>query len=803
MARNIMTIITTMFLTLILATSCSKGSTFFGGEDEQSQTAVPEYYIPEDSANVTVIYSDGTSKPHVSHVWSLSAEDTIRVNGTEAFKATERLEKIAQNEMVFGYNYDKTNRLTVTGLAMSYKGKTIYPKDPSMMLVKGSREVAETAAKPFYELSATNYQLVYGALVLASARQMFVVDEGYIPSFENNVMLDHRHNNVWAGQVKNKVLPIYCGNEELFAQKWDDGSLRDSTWVPFNCLNSFVLDLHEVKTSDFNGMQKVYTFDANGCVTVNGVIQKVTRQADASVVGSVKYNGVEYRDSVHRCWYDAKTLTLVSTDSADITFVHREGWDKVTKRVGFKTIEVKVKDVLCEFKHTSFPATGTVNGLNINVHHKDNGIFQLLFTDGSKSGKETVKYDVDHDYKYSLPSYVSSDLKGKTINFKINGNVATAEVLVVTFLSRTVGDIVYDGKNYKEKENANCQLTLKSATFGESTVVITATHDSETVTATVPVSYNALKGYERVGDPVHDSWNTAYGTSTGFGITCNNHVVVREVYTDGSKGSSFDLPYKSTNTWVVSGKTSFVVESLSSVLNVREDIVNGSANIAGNIINFAHSMSAEKVSKGNFSYQPSACEAVARYITVTSSTTARVDIYHDNTKVGEATIPVNITEKPGTPDYPGQTVWCGVVDAYVDGSNVATWESAQLIAIAVNNGEYRLYHRNVNSNSWGNPNGVVVSAAYANSISNNRPAAMIGNTADSYTHGSCQWQDQGSWSKIVYFDANGGVARVISEISKTIGGESSNNCRKPLRGTWSNGKVVADGVTYVVKGSQD
>jgi hypothetical protein len=824
MGKKFMYLFTTLLVALF-ASSCSKDSTFFGGEeDKKVPTEITIKWIPGDSTHVNFVDSVGSIVVrdyfYEGLAWVLT-QDTLKADATSAWSPAERLLKYisTQAETTFAYNHGlntiesdvklviketRTIELSDGRKIVLKKGQEIPMYRPENLNVKGSDpKTKEITGGKFYAETAVTYQLRYNDVVLAEGIQNFVAAEGYVPQFDHNVRLgDPVHVKGWAEKLANNVLPIKCNNYQKFAQKWDDGSVRDEMDVPFVCENDFTLNFKEIKVSDYSKMTKVYAFNAAGQVTVNGVVLSVIRKGEARIIDDkVMYNNVNYKDSLEACVYDIKYINFVSKDSADLNFKHRETGEEVHTKVPCTITEVKPADVLRSFKHDSFKPEATVSGSNIAVLCDNTGTFQRTYTDGTKDEPKDVKYSVTNNFSYSMPSYISSDAKGKSYNF--NGSTATVEGknVTVTFSNRVIGDIMFDNVNYKgDKDVPKCEVAIKTVKFGETTATFTFSHDKETVTAEVPVTYNSVKGYERVGDPVHDAWNAAYGTSNGFGITCNNHVVVREVMTDGSKGSSFDLPYKSTNTWVVSGKTSFEVNSLASVLNVRHDIVNGSATIEGNTINFTHSMSAEKVSKGTFSYQPSACEAVAKYITVISATQARVDIYHDNTKVGEATIPVNITEKPHTPDFPGRIVWGGATDSYVDGANVATWEGCYMHFIVENNGAYKVYSRKVGTDGWTSTD---VSSAYATSISNSKAAAFIGNTAAGYSLGSCQWQDQGSWYKIVYFDYNGGVARVISEISKTIGGESSNNCRMPLRGTWANGKITVDGKTYTITGSEN
>jgi hypothetical protein len=607
-----------------------------------------------------------------------------------------------------------------------------------------------------------------------------------VPSVIGNKMLDHRHVSVQPGKVSANKLPIYCNNQQLFAKMWDNGTLSDSTWVAYQCLNPFVLDLHEVKTDDFATMQKVYTLNANGETTINGVTQKVTREADASVIGSVKYNGVEYKDSVPVCWYDAKTLTLVSTDSADITFVHREGLDKVVKRVGFKTTVVTLKEVLRRFWHTAFPKVGTVSGKNISIFHKDKGEFQLLFSDNTKSGKDTIDYGVTHSYEYSLPAQVSRDLKGKTVSFTTNGNVSTAEALVVTFKSRTVGDIMYNGANYKN-EAAKCDLSLKSAAFGESTVVITATHDKETVTAEVPVTYEAeptLK--EIVRSFVHGKFNTT-GDVTGYNIklTCSNPAHFYKLFTDGSKKeeekfdfyeynyftySMGEMPRGAKgNTYQFSGNTATVIGKNVTVTPASPQVVVGDIMYDGT----------------NYKNDPKVpeCKATVKSISF-GETTATISFTHDSETV-TVTVPVTYEAEPYSP-FEG-TILCGsTTDHYADHVSSLTGTDDHVLT-KVADGDYRHYWRSMGSKNW--------QSESLSSIGNltGKNLAWWYETDKSTRHlGAVEaYEREGEANRwlLIYKDMNGTVQYHLGKAEETINAPF----RYPVQRTLQ--KVVKDGKT--------
>ena len=109
---------------IFIATSCADALHNEMAPKEAAPTPVD--YEPLDGSSVVVNYSDGTKDWNVQHSWTLEAEDTIRVNGVEAFKATEPLSKKAQDELLFGYNY----QAGTTGATHAYWGAKSEATDP-------------------------------------------------------------------------------------------------------------------------------------------------------------------------------------------------------------------------------------------------------------------------------------------------------------------------------------------------------------------------------------------------------------------------------------------------------------------------------------------------------------------------------------------------------------------------------------------------------------------------------------------------------------------------------------------------
>jgi hypothetical protein len=235
---------------------------------------------------------------------------------------------------MFMYNYGKVNTLKVTGIAMTYKGKTIYPKNMSEMLVKGNREVVQTAAKPFFEESATNYQLVYRSIVLASARQMFVVDEGYVPSFEKMIWKSWHFGPATASYA-NGVATVQCPDSLNAHEVWDDGSNRNWLRKTTTSKNIFSVAVSGTEVDDINAViGKSLTVNgdkasvAEFTVTVNRTSKEIVEK---SVPYTYNGKSINFVDSLHACGYKLKGGQVISKSQVRVDMV-REG---ATETVSF------------------------------------------------------------------------------------------------------------------------------------------------------------------------------------------------------------------------------------------------------------------------------------------------------------------------------------------------------------------------------------------------------------------------------------------------------------------------------------
>ena len=297
-----------------------------------------------------------------------------------------------------------------------------------------------------------------------------------------------------------------------------------------------------------------------------------------------------------------------------------------------------------------------------------------------------------------------------------------------------------------------------------------------------------MKGYKLVGQPYHKNWNGVSSTSDGFSLTCNNFVKVVEIMMDGSEGQTFELPYTSYNYWKVIGMISAEVENIDSYMNVPVAIVNGVATIAGSSMTFEHSAKADKVTKGDFSYQPDPCIAEAMYLTPISAKQGRVDIYHDGKKVDEKLVAIDLREKlvPDTP-FDGVILCGSTTDHYADHVSSLTGTDDHVLT-KVADGDYRHYWRSFGSKNW--------SSETLSSIGNltGKNLAWWYETNKSTRHlGAVEaYEREGESNRwlLIYKDMNGTVQYHLGKAEETINAPF----RYPVQRTLQ--KVVKDGKTF-------
>jgi hypothetical protein len=403
-------------------------------------------------------------------------------------------------------------------------------------------------------------------------------------------------------------------------------------------------------------------------------------------------------------------------------------------------------------------------------------------------------------------------------NLTVNGDKASVAEFSVT-VTRTSKEIVeknlpytYNGKtiNFIDSLHA-CGYKLKGGqVISKSQVRVDMVREgsTETVSFNLPVNITEKVRLVRTDSTfVHVNYvSTVTPNGTNLPVLSNHTVTFENVYSNGTKSVAGKVNYQWTNNYSISYDSNMMVDDLNSVLGRHTVNSNGSVTVAGYnfTVSFVNRVCDDIMYNGkNYKAYAPICKAKVVAITINqNSLVVEFQGDHDgDNSVIKATLPLTVTEKPHDPDFNGRIVWGGAVDSYNSVPNgVYEWHGCYLMFLVENNGVYTVNTRNINATSgWAT---YQISSNLAATASNDTPLAYVGPNGEDAI-GYLKSYDQGSWHKIVYYNADGSADKIIQEICKTIKGNNGNECRNPLRGVWSNGKITVDGKTYTITGSQN
>lgn len=789
----------TMILGLFFTVSCDDNYHGLMGEGNTPNPPVENdtivrWFIIEEDGTATLLNGDTLpvyyGRDYVAKVSVMP--DTAYAKAEEAWDLNDESQKKPNYFIVSGTSSFEFNFGTLSALDSVYalhNERRIPLLDPQNLFNEiDNVKVVREDKNPYESEAKASCLLKYKRVTftLAADTSVLIAASNYIIKIKR-VMWSFLHNAfIREAELSNNSVSVLCNNTATFWKLFDDTSHRDSMEVHCNVENKFNMTIPEMIVENKNSLyNKSFNFVAE-TATVQGNIIKAEWQS-AAIINNLYYNSVNYKDSIAPCVAYAKNLVFNADATAITVYFFEKGVDN-SNDYATVTIPVKVTETEKLFAHKAFRQNATVNGSNIAIICDNTASF----------GNETVNYIVTNNFSYVIPAYLPTSVKGQSYTFNGNTAVVEGKNVTVTFSSRVIGNIIFDGIDYKDDKNVpQCAVEVKTVRFNESTATFTFTHEQEVITAEVPVTYNRIVKYELIGDPVHDMWGTVYGTAAGFAMTCDNHVVVSPIWADGTTGEAFNLPYVSTNMWNVEGQKNILIESLNSVIGVREEIVNGQATIGLSTVKFNHTMSAEKVTKDNFSYQPTPCEAVARYITVVSENTAVVEIFHDNDKIGEYELPIHLTE---IIVIPGRIIRGNRSDAYAD--QVSARETWDFILASVN-GRNTVYSKKENEKTFNNSEEI----ANFGAMTASDPFAYWYDASAGRHLGTLTAIKMDKNSKEAYFiqylDFNKQVMYTLGTAEDAL----NNNYRNPERATLErvvkNGKVLwTDGQVFY-RGTED
>ena len=517
-------------LTLI---SCGKS------ELEELAPAVTEKepigYLPVEKNLILVVFDD-ESQVEVEWQFNLTAQDTIKVPGTEPVKAVEELAKRAAEQLSFAYNHNINNVVkanVVVDYVYNKKSYRLNCLEPELMTVNGSHSTKEEVASPYYELSETIYVLDFNGLELASATQVFVVEEGYVPPTLVRVEWDYAHKNYRReATVAGSILTVVCDNIVNFADIYSDGSRQNKEEVDYTVSNKFDFNAPAMKVDDINTVVgRTFTF-SNGTVNVAGQTVSAVWKS-ASVDGKVMHNDKDYASEITPCKVSARTITFTSANQAVVKFYNNDANDYAEATVAV-TIEENRKLLSTDdsYAHIAYRRNAEVNGANIAVTCDNLASFVDNYSDGPTENEE-VDYTVVNNFSYVVPTFVvnnMSNLLGQSYSFNAGTAVIEGVNVVINFVRREVSAIMHNGKDYRANAPL-CEVVAKTITITSQTTAVVRFEDKNNSSdySEAVISINILEAEDLNGEVlgawITDAYKARTLTSTDLHVLTNNNGV--------------------------------------------------------------------------------------------------------------------------------------------------------------------------------------------------------------------------------------------------------------------------------------
>ena len=645
-------------------TACSESMLEIESVTPQPEDRIPEYFIPVDGETVDVIFDD-ESVIRTDHVFSVIAEDTIRVSGTEGVEAAEALSKEAKDTLLFAYNYNISNEVVVEGLTMSftYEGVDYALSCGVELTVSGQHEVVESSSEPaFYELSKTDYVLSFGELELAGDEQVFVVEEGYIPPVFDHVDWTTRHYQFQRNAgLENDTISVLCNNFAEFAEVWSDGSRRSEETIPYLVNNLFKFNFPELNEDEVKGLNGKSVEFVNGVAKINDHQVSCT-WIKANVEGDVVYGSKNYAGEIEPCKVAARTITF-GESSATILFYNedKDDYAKISVNIdGTPVMEDPVYNYTeWSYRHENFRRDAQLSSDNtVSVFCDNVADFVQVMSDNSRQNEESVDYTVVNRFTASVPEIQATAddaVVGKTYDF-VNGEVTVCGVRISAqhVSAEVVGEVMYQGENYAS-EIVACEAAARTITFTSASEAVIRFYDEDSedyAEATVPAT---VVPYEEPVTVVDVDWSyrhvsfqrEATVSNNIINVFCDNVADFVQVMSDNSRQNEESVDYTVRNRFTASIPEIQATAS-DKVVGKTYDFVNGVVTVCGVRISAQH-VSAEVVGEvmyqgENYASEIVACEAAARTITFISASEAVIRFYdHDSEDYAEVSVPVTVT----------------------------------------------------------------------------------------------------------------------------------------------------------------
>ena len=358
-------------------------------------------------------------------------------------------------------------------------------------------------------------------------------------TFEKTIW-DYRHVAWTSATLSGSSIEARGNNLSDFYELWSDNSHRYAETIAYTCVNRFSHNIPAMELENTNTVVgKSFNF-RNGVVTVAGYNVSV-RRLSAEVEGSVVYRGKDYTKEITPCVLEARTITFTSTSTAVIRFYGEDSSDyvEVTVPVSIKETR-KLVEISRQFVHKAFRPNAVVNGQNIAAVCDNAAYFIMKYNDGTQDAPVEVAYTVTNNFRVSSLEFKvvsKSEIVGKTYNFNNGTTVIAGKTVNVTFVSREVSNIMFNGQNYKNEASA-CVATVRSITINDGSARITFDGEGETVTAIIPCTItetDSIKGKIICGYATDSYVAGSQGVSVREGTYIHILALYNGVYTIYSK----------------------------------------------------------------------------------------------------------------------------------------------------------------------------------------------------------------------------------------------------------------------------
>ena len=516
-------------------TSCSESLLL--GEDipQVENKKIPLGYIPVGDNSVFIVFDDETEE-EMEWKFRLTVEDTIKVGGNQPVAPAEELSKKAEEVVTFAYNYGIKNVVKANIVVdYVYNGKTyrLNCLEADMMTVSGSHSAIDSVESPYYELSETEYILDFDGIELASATQVFVVEEGYVPPVFERTEWSYAHEAFRrAAIVNDDIITVVCDNVANFADIYSDGSKKNEEEVSYTVSNKFDFNAPVLKVDELSTVVgKTFSF-SNGVVTVaDQTVSAVWKSA--SVDDKVMHGEKDYASEITPCKVEARTITFVSASEAVVKFYDNDANDYAETTVTVTVEERRKLDSTDDsYRHVAYRLNAEVSGANIAVTCDNEASFVDNYSDGTTEN-ENVNYTVVNNFSYVVPTFVvnnMSNMLGQSFSFNNGTAVIEGKNVSISLANRQVSAIMHNGQDYRANAPI-CEVVPVSITITSATTATIRFEDknnssdySEAVITINIIEAEDLNG-EVLGAWITDAYQGRALTSTDLHVLTNNNGV--------------------------------------------------------------------------------------------------------------------------------------------------------------------------------------------------------------------------------------------------------------------------------------